>query len=87
MGLDLRDIDTTMPQVRGDYLLKKVPTGYELESEHKSVRMDVVAFSPRVIAGLSLPVSKVDLHFENHTEQDVEDFMFRFMRHFHRGGG
>ncbi len=84
MGLNLRDIDRTMPQARGDYLLKKVPAGYEMESEGKLVRMDVIASSPRVIAGLSLPVLKVDLHFDNHTEQDVEDFMFRFMRHFHR---
>ncbi len=87
MGLDLRDIDRTMPQACGDYELTKVGTGYELQNQNKAVKMIVEAAPPRVIAGLSLPVSKVELQFKNHSKQNIEDFIFRFMRHFHRGGG
>lgn len=87
MGITPKVFGDTLPNASIPYFITKVSDGYQLANESLSVIITLTELPPRVIAGLTLPITKVDLHFTDHTEQDIEKFILRFRRYFHRGGG
>ncbi|CAA6804153.1 MAG: Unknown protein [uncultured Thiotrichaceae bacterium] len=87
MGMSIKVFDDTLPNASIPYSIKKVANGYQLTHESRSIAITLKEMPPRVIAGLTLPVTHVELDFSEHTEEEIERYMLRFKRYFHRGGG
>ena len=88
MGLSEKDFDSVLPNAVKPYEVQITDTGYSLENDSGlKVIIDKTVMPPRVIASARLPRMMVVLTFDGHTEADVKEFMKRFNRYIHRGGG
>ena len=87
MGMSPKVFDDTLPNASTPYSIQQVNGGYQLTYESRSIEITLEVMPPRVIAGLTLPITHVELLFSGHTEEEVQQYMLRFKRYFHRGGG
>ena len=87
MGLTPKMFADTLPAATQPYQIQSSPLHYVLHLEQLTAEIQLTPLADRVIASLSLPVTRVDIAFTGHTEEQVTAFMDRFMRYFHRGGG
>jgi len=87
MGISLKVFDDTLPNASAPYEIIKTPDGYQLTYNLLSINIKLVEQFPRKIAGLTIPVTHVELIFNEHSTADIEKYMLRFKRYFHRGGG
>lgn len=87
MGISTKVFDDTLPNASAPYSIKQMNGGYQLTHESRSIDITLEEMLPRIIAGLTLPITHVELGFSGHTEEEIEDYMLRFKRYFHRGGG
>ena len=60
---------------------------YLVQREHRTARIHLSPERVRAIASISLPITDVEITFENFTEQEYETFMARFRKYLQRGGG
>ena len=58
-----------------------------LDTDTKKVTINVTQASPRRIAMLSLPILKVSFKFYEFSHLEQEQFLQRFFKYFHKGGG
>lgn len=87
MGISTKVFDDTLPNASKPYLIVKTSSGYELTNTRLSVTITLSEQTPRKIAGLTIPVTHVVLNFHGHDTIEIEEYMIRFKRYFHRGGG
>ena len=60
---------------------------YLVQCDDRTARIQLSAERVRTIASISLPITDVEILFENFTEQEYEAFMARFRKYLQRGGG
>lgn len=88
MGLTPKVFADTIDNASKPYQVDAINnTLYNLQLEERSIDIQLTVLPPRIIAGLSLPVTKVDIRFQHHSAAQIEAYMERFMKYFHRGGG
>ena len=87
MGLTEREFGRALPNAVKPYQLTTLSNGYLLNSEDTQIQIETTAMSPRAIASARIPRTMVVLKFPELTEEQVAEFMFRFNRYMHRGGG
>jgi len=88
MGLSEKDFGDVLANATKPYSIQTTSTGYSLKNDQQqTVIIDKTVLSPRAIASIRLPRMMVVLTFEGHTETGVTEFMKRFNRYMHRGGG
>lgn len=87
MSLTRKVFDDTLPNATSPYRIEPAPTGYLLKNDGRTVTITLTELPPRILAGLTLPRMQVTLDFYQHTASEADQFMQRFRRYFHRGGG
>ncbi len=87
MGISHSDFFRIFPAVIHGRSFERLPDGIRFEESERRVLVRLSAESQRRLGMLRIPVTTIRLQFEGHTEAEVESFMARFDRHFHRGGG
>lgn len=88
MGLSEKDFGAVLANATKPYSIQTTSTGYSLQNDQQqTVIIDKTVLSPRAIASIRLPRMMVILTFEDHDETAVAEFMKRFNRYMHRGGG
>ena len=87
MGLTEKEFGRALPNAVKPYQLTILSNGYLLNSDDKQIEIETTALSPRAIASARIPRTMVVLKFPVHTEEQVTEFMLRFNRYMHRGGG
>lgn len=87
MGLTPKEFDNTIVNACHPYQVERGPVGYRLNHQSRRIDIRLSVEPPRQMASLNLPVTAVDIEFHNNTQEQIDAFMTRFMKHFHRGGG
>ena len=87
MGLSEKDFNSVLPNAVKPYEVTALSNGYELNDGEQQVLIEKTVLSPRAIASIRLPRMMVVLKFPDQSEQQVAEFMKRFNRYMHRGGG
>jgi len=87
MGLSEKDFEDVLANAVKPYTVTLIPNGYRLHTKDQEIHIDKDILSPRKIASIELPRMQVTLRFLAHSEQQVKQFMQRFNRYMHRGGG
>ena len=87
MGLTEKEFGRALPNAVKPYELTTLSNGYLLTSGDKQIEIETTALSPRAIASARIPRTMVVLKLPAHTEEQVAEFMQRFNRYMHRGGG
>lgn len=87
MGITPKVFNDTITNASLPYAIQKNNHGYQLTYHQRSINIILAVQDPRIIAGLTLPVTHVTLDFINHSADEIEAYMLRFKRYFHRGGG
>ncbi|WP_404359957.1 hypothetical protein [Methylotuvimicrobium sp. KM1] len=71
-----------------------LPDGYSVDAETwllkesgRLLKVRMHSTSDRVLGKLRLPQLRVEFEFDAYSEQDVDGFMCRLLRLYHRGGG
>ncbi|MEH6456497.1 MAG: hypothetical protein V7749_09260 [Cocleimonas sp.] len=59
----------------------------EDQAESILIEISIAVGPPRKIAMLTLPVLNTDFHFKQITETQQKEFMKKFFKYFHKGGG
>ena len=87
MGLSEKDFGDVLGNAVKPYAVEATSQGYLLRHEQQSISIQKTVLPPRAIASIRLPRMTVVLEFDGHDESQVEQFMQRFNRYMHRGGG
>ena len=88
MGLPSKEFGSVLPNASIPYLVQPTSIGFALQNESKqSIIIDRTVLSPRAIGSARIPRMKVVITFEGHNEAEVKEYMKRFNRYMHRGGG
>lgn len=87
MGISHSDFFRIFPAVIRGRTLDRLPGGVLVEESDRRLLVRLSAESQRRLGMLRIPVTTIQLQFEGYTREDVDEFMGRFERHFHRGGG
>ncbi len=53
----------------------------------RTLEIEYVVMKDRCLGSLSLPMMQLQLQFTDHTNSQIEQFIRKFDRSFHRGGG
>jgi len=77
-----------LPAAMRDWTVAGAPGDWQVDSATGPVaRVRVEALPERRVGALSLPVAAVTIRFADGADDRVDEFMRRFDRGFHRGGG
>ena len=88
MGLPSKEFGSVLPNASIPYIVQPTSTGFALQNESKqNIIIDRTVLSPRAIGSARIPRMKVVITFEGHDETEVKEYMKRFNRYMHRGGG
>ena len=87
MGISHSDFFRIFPAVIQRQPFERVSDGIRYEESERRLLVRLSAESQRRLGMLRIPVTTIQLRFEGHTQKEVNKFMERFDRHFHRGGG
>ena len=88
MGFSHGELLRGLPSAVHPYnITKQSDRVYLVQREHRTARIHLSPERVRAIASISLPITDVEITFENFTEQEYEAFMDRFRRYLQRGGG
>jgi len=88
MGLSEKDFGDVLANASKPYLVQPTQSGYSLKNDsEQSIVIEKTVLSPRVLGSARIPRMMVVITFESHDETDVNEFMKRFNRYMHRGGG
>jgi hypothetical protein len=88
MGYSLGEFARVLPSAMRDWLVSGEPGQWQVCIDGQpAISVLLVPQPPRRIGMLSIPVSSVTIRFERDDPAVVTEFMTRFDRGFHRGGG
>ena len=88
MGLPEKEFGSVLPNASIPYTVQTTSTGFALQNDSKqTIIIDKTVLSPRAIGSARIPRMKVVITFEGHNEAEVKEYMARFSRYMHRGGG
>lgn len=88
MGYSLDEFARVLPSAMRDWRVGGEPGRWEVSIDGiPAVSISLVPQPPRRMGMLSIPVSAVSIRFQPHATDVVAEFMTRFDRGFHRGGG
>jgi len=87
MGISHADFFRVFPAVIDRRPFERLPGGLAYTEGGRRLAVTLSPESSRRIGMLELPVTCVAFLFEGYTPEQVDAFMARFDRHFHRGGG
>lgn len=87
MGLDRAEFLRLLPAAVAPRPYRLEGDSIQVEDPGGSVRIRLHPTTERRIAGLGLPVTRVEFHFGDLSEAARRMFMEQFERHFQRGGG
>ena len=88
MGLPAKEFGSVLPNASIPYIVEPTDTGYALQNDQQQrIIIDRTVLSPRAIGSARIPRMKVVITFEGHDEAEVKEYMKRFSRYMHRGGG
>ena len=88
MGLPVKEFGSVLPNASKPYIVEPTDTGFALKNDsQQSIIIDRTVLSPRAIGSARIPRMKVVITFEGHDEAEVKEYMKRFSRYMHRGGG
>lgn len=88
MGYSPDEFARVLPSAMRDWLVSGEPGQWQVRIDDRpAVSILLVPQPPRRIGMLSIPVSSVTIRFEYDDPTLVTEFMTRFDRGFHRGGG
>lgn len=87
MGISHADFFRVFPAVIDHRPFERLPDGIAYADGGRRLAVTLSPESRRRIGMLELPVTSVAFLFDGHTSEQVDAFMARFDRHFHRGGG
>ena len=87
MGISHSDFFRIFPAVIQGRPFERLCDGISYEESERRILVRLSAESQRRLGMLRIPLTTICLQFEGYTQADVDSFMARFDRHFHRGGG
>jgi len=87
MGLSHRDFFRTIASALGTDSFATLGNGIRLETDDKSLQIELGVESERRIALMVIPRTVVTLTFTNYADEDVKSVVKRFDMRFKRGGG
>jgi len=88
MGLPETEFDSVLANAVKPYVAQATSSGFLLTNDQQqSINIDKTPLPPRVLGSARIPRMKVVLTLHGHDEAEVEEFMKRFNRYMHRGGG
>lgn len=88
MGFSHRELLNSLPAAVAPYQIeKRAERVYHLRDAGRRVDLTLQPETNRTLAAITLPVTKVKLEFFNFSADDFEDFMRRYKRYLHKGGG
>jgi len=88
MGYSLTEFARVLPPAMRDWQVSGEPGRWQVSiGGQAAVSISLVSQPPRSMGMLSIPVSSVTIRFEQDDAMIVTEFMTRFERGFHRGGG
>jgi len=87
MGLSEKEFGRALPNAVKPYQLTTQSYGYLLDSGDQQIQIETTALPPRAIASARIPRTMVVLKFSEQSKAQIDEFMQRFNRYMHRGGG
>ena len=88
MGLPEKEFGSVLPNASKPYIVEATSTGFSLQNDsQQSIIIDKTVLSPRALGSARIPRMMVVITFNGHDEAEVKEFMKRFNRYMHRGGG
>jgi len=91
MGFSHAELLSSLPSAVAPYRIdKRSERVYHLHHAAEPGRRVELTLQPetrRTLAAITVPVTKVKLEFFNFSADDFEDFMRRYKRYLHKGGG
>ena len=87
MGLTHREFMRTLPAALGGLDYRVEPGRIDIDHPAGTIRITLHPTGERRIAALVLPVTPVEFRFDGLDAAQRQQFMARFERYFHRGGG
>ncbi len=88
MGFTHRELLQGLPSAVAPFAIEKRGDGvYRLHDGNRQVRLTLQPETSRAIYAIRIPVTAVKLEFFGFSETRFEDFMRRYKRYLHKGGG
>ena len=88
MGFTHHELLKGLPNAVVPYMVnRKDDLTYLMTANDRVVRLCLSPEKTRKIAAITLPVTDIVLEFENFTKVQHEEFIDRFRKYLHRGGG
>ena len=87
MGISHSDFFRIFPAVIDRRPYERTTNGIRHAGGGRRLTIELSPESHRRLGMLTIPMTTLRLEFEGYADEEVENFMERFDRHFHRGGG
>ena len=87
MGISHSDFFRIFPAVIHGRRFERLSDGIRYEESERRLLVRLSAESQRRLGMLRIPLTTIQFQFEGYIRAEVDSFMARFDRHFHRGGG
>ena len=88
MGFTHDEILRGLPAAVAPFTIEKIGAReYVLRYKNRSVRLTMQPETTRPIANFHIPMTVAKLEFFNFTQSDHNEFMQRYKRYLHKGGG
>lgn len=87
MGLSHGDFFRVIPAVFPDQALETRRDGVRLRTGVKLLKIELAPEAERRIGQLRVPLTTLEFTFDGYSAEEIDAFLTRFHRHFHKGGG
>jgi hypothetical protein len=87
LGITHAEFFRSLPPALADQPYAIQGNEVRIEERGRSIVLKLSPENTRALGRLQLPVTPVTFTFAGYSERAIEDFMAKFNRHFHRGGG
>ena len=87
MGISHSDFFRIFPAVIDRQPFERIADGVRYADRDRRLTIALSPEAHRRLGKLSIPLTTLRFEFNGYTGDEVEQFMERFDRHFHRGGG
>ena len=88
MGFSHRELLNGLPAAVAPFSIEKRSNlVYQFDHEKRRVLLTLQPESSRRIHALCIPVTEVELKFFGFSRADFDEFMHRYKRYLHKGGG
>lgn len=87
MGISHREFFNTLPRAMDGRSYAVDGSRIKVVDGDRRVEIDLAPEARRIIASMSLPMTRVELRFFGYDAADAEAFVHHFDLHFRRGGG